>query len=162
MFQFHFLYVAVSYLRTTYWSDCLFPIAYSCLLCHRLGDHRCIGLSLDYLSFSINLYFSYLSTSLSYSFKFMICFSFSHIFIFCCYSLNYHTLKWLKTVSTLSYLLSVSANYESGHGLLGSYTQSACGCNQSVSRFCGSMLVRFGGCLSSWFILLVELGFLLI
>ena len=24
--------------------DCLFAIVYSCLLCHRLGDHRCVGL----------------------------------------------------------------------------------------------------------------------
>ena len=24
--------------------DCLFVIVYSCLLCHRLGDHRCVGL----------------------------------------------------------------------------------------------------------------------
>ena len=29
----------------------------SCLLCHRLGDHRCISLSLDFLSCSFGLYF---------------------------------------------------------------------------------------------------------
>ena len=26
--------------------DCLFAIVYSCLLCHRLVDHRCVGLFL--------------------------------------------------------------------------------------------------------------------
>ena len=32
---------------TTCWRDCLFPIWYSCLLCWRLIDHRCVsGLSL--------------------------------------------------------------------------------------------------------------------
>ena len=31
-------------------------------LCHRLGDHRCVGLSLGFLSCSIDLYF-YLSDS---------------------------------------------------------------------------------------------------
>ena len=42
---------------TTYWRDCLFPIVYSCLLYHRLVDHRCIGLSLGFLSCSTDIYF---------------------------------------------------------------------------------------------------------
>ena len=37
------LHIAVQFPSTTYWRDCLFSIAYSCLLCHRLGDHRCVG-----------------------------------------------------------------------------------------------------------------------
>ena len=28
---------------TTYWRDCLFSIVYSCLLCHRLVGHKCLG-----------------------------------------------------------------------------------------------------------------------
>ena len=32
-------------------------IVYSCLLCHRLIDHRCMGLFLGFLFCSINLYF---------------------------------------------------------------------------------------------------------
>ena len=31
------------------WRDCLFPILYSCLLCWRLIDHKCLDLSLDSL-----------------------------------------------------------------------------------------------------------------
>ena len=46
-----------SFPSISYCRDCLFSIVYSCLLCHRLGDHRCVGLSLDLLSFSIDLYF---------------------------------------------------------------------------------------------------------
>ena len=32
----------------TCWRACLFSIVYSCLLCHRLIDHRCVGLFLGY------------------------------------------------------------------------------------------------------------------
>ena len=35
-----------SFPSTTYWRDCLFSIIYSCLLCHRLMDHRYRGVSL--------------------------------------------------------------------------------------------------------------------
>ena len=34
---------------TTYWKDCLFSIVYSSLLCHRLIDHKCMGLLLGFL-----------------------------------------------------------------------------------------------------------------
>ena len=37
----------------------LFPIVYSCLLCQRLINHRCVGLSLGFLSCSIDLYFCF-------------------------------------------------------------------------------------------------------
>ena len=40
---------------TTYWRNCLFSITYSCLLCHRLIDHYCMGLFLGFLSCSIHL-----------------------------------------------------------------------------------------------------------
>ena len=30
-----------------YWRDCLFSIVYSCILCHRLINHRCVGSFLD-------------------------------------------------------------------------------------------------------------------
>ena len=43
----------------TYWRDCLFSIVSSCLLCHRLGDRKCVGLSLDFQSYSINLNFCF-------------------------------------------------------------------------------------------------------
>ena len=36
---------------TTCWKDCLFSIVYSCLLCQRLIDHRCVGLFLCSLFF---------------------------------------------------------------------------------------------------------------
>lgn len=40
---------------TIYWRGCLFPTAYSCLLCHRLRDHISVGLFLGALFCSINL-----------------------------------------------------------------------------------------------------------
>ena len=46
-----------SFPSTAYWRDYLFSIAYSCLLCHRSIDHRCLGLFLGFLSCSIDLYF---------------------------------------------------------------------------------------------------------
>ena len=48
-------------LHTTYWRDCLFSIVYSRFLCHRLIDHRCMGLFQDFVSCFIDLYF-YAST----------------------------------------------------------------------------------------------------
>ena len=42
--------------NTTYWKDYLFSIVYSCLLCHRLVDNSCVGLSLGFLSCSTNIY----------------------------------------------------------------------------------------------------------
>ena len=39
-----------SFISTTCWRDCLFPILYSCLLCWRLIDCRCVGLSLELYS----------------------------------------------------------------------------------------------------------------
>ena len=41
---------------TTCWRHCLFPIVYSCLLCWRLIDHRCVGLFLGSLFCSIDVY----------------------------------------------------------------------------------------------------------
>ena len=34
---------------TAYWRDCLFPVVYSCLLCQRLINDRCVGLFLGSL-----------------------------------------------------------------------------------------------------------------
>ena len=42
------------------WRDCLSNTVYSCLHCHRLIDHRCMGLFLGFLSFYIDLYFYFL------------------------------------------------------------------------------------------------------
>ena len=41
--NFILLHVAVQFSGTTYWRDCLFSIGYSCLLCHRLIDCKCVG-----------------------------------------------------------------------------------------------------------------------
>ena len=53
----------LSFPSTTYWKDCLFSIASSCFLCHRL-DHRCMGLSLDFPSYSTELYFCFCSSNI--------------------------------------------------------------------------------------------------
>ena len=34
---------------TACWRDCLFPVVYSCLLCWRLIDHRCVGQKLIFI-----------------------------------------------------------------------------------------------------------------
>ena len=48
------LCVAVQYSQH-HWRDCLFSIVYSCILCHRLIDYKCVGLFLGFLSCSIDL-----------------------------------------------------------------------------------------------------------
>ena len=51
-----FFYIWLSsFPRTTCWRDCLFSIVYSCLLCRRLIDHKCVGLFLGSLFCSIDL-----------------------------------------------------------------------------------------------------------
>ena len=53
-----FFYMELSsFPSTTYWGGYMFSIVYSCLLCHRLGDHRYVSLSLGFLSCSLDLYF---------------------------------------------------------------------------------------------------------
>ena len=61
VYAFYFLYDVNMWLSsfpsTTCWRDYHFFIVYSCLLCHRSGGHRWVGLSLDFLpcSFGQNL-----------------------------------------------------------------------------------------------------------
>ena len=51
-----FFYMLLSnFPSTSYWRDYLFSIVYSCLLCHRLIDHKCGNLFLISLSCSIDL-----------------------------------------------------------------------------------------------------------
>ena len=40
-----------SFPSSTWWRDCLFPILYSCLLCQRLINHKCLGLCYTVLKF---------------------------------------------------------------------------------------------------------------
>ena len=42
--NFILLHVAVQFSQHTYWTDCLFSTVYSCILCHRLINHKCKGL----------------------------------------------------------------------------------------------------------------------
>ena len=53
--NFILLYIAVWFSQTIYWRDYLFSSVYSCLLCHRLIDRKCVGLFLGSLSCSIDL-----------------------------------------------------------------------------------------------------------
>ena len=60
-----FFYMKLSsFPSTTYWRDCLFSIVYPCLLCHRLVDHRCMGLSLGFLSCFIDLCFCFCASTI--------------------------------------------------------------------------------------------------
>ena len=42
---------------TTYQRECLFSITYSCLLCHRLVDHKLVGVFLGFLYCFTDIYF---------------------------------------------------------------------------------------------------------
>ena len=56
-----------SFPSTTCWKECLFPILYSCLLCRRLINHRCLNLFLGSLFCYIGLYICFgTSTTLSW------------------------------------------------------------------------------------------------
>ena len=56
-FLISFFYIQLSsFSSTTYLRDCLFSFIYSCLLCHRLTDHMCVGLILGFLSCSTDLF----------------------------------------------------------------------------------------------------------
>ena len=56
--NFIFLHISVQLCQPAYWQD-LFSIVYFCLLYHGLDDHRCMDLSLDFLSCSMDLYFCF-------------------------------------------------------------------------------------------------------
>ena len=43
---------------------CLFTIVYSYLFCHKLIDHRCMGLFLGFLSCPIDLYFWFCASTM--------------------------------------------------------------------------------------------------
>ena len=45
-----------SFPNIIYWKDCLFPVVYACLLCHRLNDHTCIDFFLTFLFYSVDLW----------------------------------------------------------------------------------------------------------
>ena len=49
------LNVAAQFFQNYLLKDSVFPVLYSCLLCHRLGDHMCVGLFLGSLLCSIDL-----------------------------------------------------------------------------------------------------------
>ena len=58
--SFILLHVAIHFSQHHLLKPCLFSILYSCLLCHRLGDHRCVSSSLGSLYCSIDPYFCFL------------------------------------------------------------------------------------------------------
>ena len=63
--NFIILHVAIQFshqhlLKRLFFLHCI----YYFLLCHRLGDHTCMGLSLDFLSCSIDLYFCFCASTI--------------------------------------------------------------------------------------------------
>ena len=56
-YNFILLHVAVQFFQHHLLKRPSFLHVCSCLLCHTLGNHRCVGLSLCFLSYSIGLYF---------------------------------------------------------------------------------------------------------
>ena len=70
------LYAAVQLPSNTCWRVCLFSIVYSCLLCQKLIDHRCAGLSwtlyfvqLIYISAFVPVAYCFDECSFEYSLK---------------------------------------------------------------------------------------------
>ena len=57
--NFILLHAVSSFPSTTYWRDHSSSTVYSCFLCHRLVDHKSLGLFLGFLSCSIDLYFCF-------------------------------------------------------------------------------------------------------
>ena len=53
-FYFLLIHVAVKFSHHWLLKNCLFSIVYSCFLCYRSIDHKCVGLFLDFLSCSID------------------------------------------------------------------------------------------------------------
>ena len=72
-----------SFPSTICWRGCLFSIVYSCFLCHRLGDHRCMGLSLDILSCFTDPYLCFCDNTIVFYFL-----SFCLLFLPCCFDYN--------------------------------------------------------------------------
>ena len=64
--NFILLHVAVQFSQHHLLKRLVFSIVsmYSCLLCHRLGDHRCVGLSVCFLSYSIDLFFCFCASTI--------------------------------------------------------------------------------------------------
>ena len=58
------LHVAVHFSQHHLQRDCLFSIVYSCLLCCRLINHRCVGLPLGFLSCSIDPYICFCASTI--------------------------------------------------------------------------------------------------
>ena len=52
---------------TTYWRDYLLSIVYSCLLCHKKLDHRCLFMSC--LSCFIDLYFCFCASTILFWYR---------------------------------------------------------------------------------------------
>ena len=65
LISFFYMYL-FSFPRTTCWRDCLFPFVYSCLLCHRLVDCRCVGLILGFQYSSTDLYFCFCASAVMF------------------------------------------------------------------------------------------------
>ena len=70
-----------SFPSTICWRGCLFSIVYSCCLCHRLDDHRCMGLSLDILSCFTDLYLCFCNNTIVFYFL-------SFFLLPCCFAYN--------------------------------------------------------------------------
>ena len=58
--NFILLHVSAQFSQHHYCRDCLFSTVYSCFLCHRLIDHKCVGLFLSFLSCTIDPYVSFM------------------------------------------------------------------------------------------------------
>ena len=71
-FNFSLLHLAIQ-IHSTTWRDCLFFTVYFCLLCHRVIGHRCMGLFLGSLFYSIDLYVCFCaSTVLFWLYSFVV------------------------------------------------------------------------------------------
>ena len=82
----------------------LFPILYSCLLCRRLIDYRCLGLFLGSLFCSFGLYICF-GTSTTLSLLMQLNLNYMYVdYIFLSHSAIYSSVSFPPSVSMLSFL----------------------------------------------------------
>ena len=70
--SFHFLHVAVQFSTTLFVEETVFPTLWSCFLYQTLIDHRCLGLFLGFVFWSIDLYFHFCASTILFSLTILI------------------------------------------------------------------------------------------
>ena len=91
-----FLYIQLSsFPRPTYWRDCLSSTVCFCIICHRLVDHRYLGLFLGFLSFSTDMYFCFSTIAISILYQWFCNINWNHGAWFLQFHFSFSIMVWL-------------------------------------------------------------------